>query len=384
MPYNSPVNQAIAGLGQTIGQAGQNWAQNRQAGAQLGMERERLGATLAEHAAQEPVRQVAILKAQEELKSRRTDGNLASFLGENNDPLNLQLGVKVFGQFGKLLGSKLEVAGPGKIYLKGPDGSRMSEYDISKRIGGLIGITGAMTDRKTFLQGQTDPESVAELARLNAMPELEYRRQELSTRQQAIAAIKAEYPDADLTELKEHIKWARDKYEDAVKEAKTPRKTRTVQEGLQSITQEWTGSQWKEVGRGPKFKPSTTTEEDTRTSLQKEYDRFKENTGYAGSIFDYQKAKKAKDPMEMAMALAMKDVDNYVIEADEMPERAKKYLKVLQDLSGQTAKPVGGQGLDGQIRRPMPGKKAIVRRGTDRNTGRTVIQYEDGSIEYAD
>ena len=361
MPYNSPVNQAIAGLGQTIGQAGDRWSKERYTGAQLGMERERLGATLAEHAAQEPVRQVASLKAQEELKSRRTAGNLASFLGENNDPLNLQLAGKAFGQFGKLLGSKLETVGPGEIYMKRPDGSRMSEYDISKRIGGLVGVSGVMTDRKTLLQGKADPESVAELARLNAMPELQYRAEELSTRQQAMAAIKAEYPDADLTELKEHIKWAQDKYEDAVKESRTAKKTRTIQKGLQTVTEEWDGSQWNEIGRGPKFKPDSGETEQWENRIAGPNDP----SGYPeGTVFQVGKGGKHqirfKPPSGIAMTsaavkMAIEQADMggepiYDAEGNIDPQllykAARKYMDAFNDL--------GSQG--GAIRRPMPKK----------------------------
>lgn len=31
--------------------------------------------------------------------------------------------------------------------------------------------------------------------------------------------------------------------------------TRTIQKGTETVTEEWTGSAWREIGRGPKFKP---------------------------------------------------------------------------------------------------------------------------------
>jgi tetratricopeptide (TPR) repeat protein len=87
----------------------------------------------------------------------------------------------------------------------------------------------------------------------------------------------------------------------------------------------------KEIARGPEKKISPT--KDTRTARQKEYDRYKEvNPNYKGSIIDFRKAMTAKDPNEIFLSLASKDL-RVMSGRMSLGDAAIEHKKAYQQLS---------------------------------------------------
>lgn len=74
---------------------------------------------------------------------------------------------------------------------------------------------------------------------------------------------------------------------------------------------------------------------DTRTSRQKEYDRFKQtNPAYKGSIIDFNKAMKEKDPDQVALELAAKDW-SVLAGKKSLADAAIGYRKAWSTLKGE-------------------------------------------------
>lgn len=108
----------------------------------------------------------------------------------------------------------------------------------------------------------------------------------------------------------------------------------------------------------------------------------------------------ARTPEQMAMwqrlkARADRIMKGGVLSPDErraLVDMAKEFHKVYKQRYDETAKEYRGYakqyGLSpNRIVKPVTQgatQKAVTRTGVDRNTGRPVIQYDDGSIEYAD
>jgi hypothetical protein len=71
-------------------------------------------------------------------------------------------------------------------------------------------------------------------------------------------------------------------------------------------------------------------------------------------------------------------------ETEEQTSGRKERQRLLRERGVQFSQP--GQGRLSNVGQPIgpATQKRIVRRGTDPDTGRPVIQYEDGTIEYAD
>ena len=61
--------------------------------------------------------------------------------------------------------------------------------------------------------------------------------------------------------------------------------------------------------------------------------------------------------------------------ADQLPPKAKtRYMQLTKKLQSITNEIPGG----------LPKQRQEVRRGTEAGTGKTVIEYDDGTVEYAE
>ena len=158
MPYNSPVNQAIAGLGQTIGQAGDRWSKERYAGAQLGMERERLGADISKQQ-HDFARQAVLDKRAEDVWARQqglhkmedTPVIWTKHLGETSkDPSNILNEFDLFTKrYPAVFGGKFDPES-GMIMVNGkPVTNRMVKFFSEQ----LDAATTINVDPYTRLQG---------------------------------------------------------------------------------------------------------------------------------------------------------------------------------------------------------------------------------------
>jgi len=198
--------------------------------------------------------------------------------------------------------------------------------------------------------------------------------------------------------------------------------TRTNQKGTQKVTEEWTGTEWKEIGRGPQFKPESQSRTQAQSDSQRQRlrSRIAKLWGYSEfSKLDETTAQKVEESTVLARQIYNSDPDQNMDRAIQVANREVRLKYLLMDLPQakkgitkeggnfkSTVTKVKGLASAGMAAKDI--KKALLYKGWDEeranlilekaglktenrfvvrtgtHKGRKVVQYSDGVVEYAD
>lgn len=174
--------------------------------------------------------------------------------------------------------------------------------------------------------------------------------------------------------------------------------TRTVQMGPEAVTQEWNGSQWQEIGRGPKFAPPSKT--DVRVNVDKGDNKYAETRlgdaakaageldkaaeGAYKTILAMDRFKEAsKNGVQGGVQPAITGVQNLLstfgYSADSLKD-VRSMEQAIGDVLGNRMAELGARGLtdkDMQILRD-----ALPRVATDRASRDAVAEIVQRSAEF--